>query len=163
MMFARQLPPRKAPVNLNEIVEEGLYFFEARCVKAGIELNRRLAPNLPEITVDAGQINQVLVNLVVNAIQAMRDGGTLTVETRAGKRAIRLCVEDTGIGMSEELRKQIFLPFFTTKDLHEGTGLGLAVVHGIVTSHGGTITVRTKEGKGTRFVIRLPLKARKEA
>jgi signal transduction histidine kinase len=148
MMFARQLPPRKAPVNLNEIVEEGLYFFEARCVKAGIELNRR---------------HQVLVNLVVNAIQAMRDGGTLTVETRAGKRAIRLCVEDTGIGMSEELRKQIFLPFFTTKDLHEGTGLGLAVVHGIVTSHGGTITVRTKEGKGTRFVIRLPLKARKEA
>jgi signal transduction histidine kinase len=159
MTFARQLPPRKAPVNLNDVVEEGLYFFEARCVKAGVELRRRLAADLPEITVDAGQINQVLVNLVVNALQAMPEGGTLTVETRAGEKAVRLSVEDTGVGMSDELKKQIFLPFFTTKDVHEGTGLGLAVVHGIVTSHGGTITVRTKEGRGTRFVIRLPLKA----
>jgi signal transduction histidine kinase len=159
MTFARELPPKKTLARLNAVVEEGLYFFEARCLKAGIELKRRLDPDLPAITIDAGQINQVLVNLVVNAIQAMPDGGTLTVETRKGERSVRLAVEDTGIGMSDELRQQIFMPFFTTKDIHEGTGLGLAVVHGIVTSHGGSITVRSRVGKGSRFVIRLPLRA----
>ena len=158
MTFARQLPPKKSAVNLNDVVSEGLYFFEARCVKAGIQLFYRLAENLPEITIDPSQMNQVLVNLVVNAIQAMPEGGTLTVETRAVEGWICLGVEDTGIGMSEELKRQIFLPFFTTKDINEGTGLGLALVHGIVTSHNGKITVETTQGKGTRFLIRLPLK-----
>ena len=102
-------------------------------------------------------MNQVLVNLVVNAIQAMPQGGTLTVETRAeGGRAL-LAVEDTGAGMEEEVKKQIFIPFFTTKDVNEGTGLGLPVVHGIVTSHRGAIKVRTHKGRGSRFEIRLPM------
>jgi signal transduction histidine kinase len=158
MTFARQLPPKKMRVNLNDIVNDGIYFFEARCMKAGIRLIRRLAADLPEITVDAAQINQVLVNLVVNAIHAMPEGGTLTVETRAIDESVCLRVEDTGTGMTEEQTDQIFLPFFTTKDIHEGTGLGLAVVHGIVTSHGGKIVVETKVGKGTRFLIHLPLK-----
>jgi signal transduction histidine kinase len=157
MTFARQLPPKKTPVNLNDLLNEGLYFFEARCAKAGIELIRRQTEDLPQITVDAGQMNQVLVNLVVNAIQAMPEGGTLTVETRAADDRIYLSVEDTGPGMNDEVRSQIFLPFFTTKDVQEGTGLGLAVVHGIVTSHGGEITVDTEEGKGTKFHIHLPL------
>jgi signal transduction histidine kinase len=157
MTFARQLPPKKALVNLNDVVNDGIYFFEARCMKAGISLIRRLATDLPEITVDPGQINQVLVNLVVNAIHAMPEGGTLTVETRATEEGVCLRVEDTGTGMTEELTDQIFLPFFTTKDIDEGTGLGLAVVHGIVTSHGGKIAVETKVGKGTRFLIHLPL------
>jgi signal transduction histidine kinase len=157
MTFARQLPPKKLPVSLNDVVNDGLYFFEARCQKAGIRLSRNLAADLPKITIDAGQMNQVLVNLVVNAIQAMPEGGTLTVETRAVEDGVFLSVEDTGLGMSEELKNQIFLPFFTTKDIHEGTGLGLAVVHGIVTSHGGDITVDTEEGKGSRFLISLPL------
>ncbi|UCG53340.1 MAG: hypothetical protein JSW58_07245 [Candidatus Latescibacterota bacterium] len=156
MTFARQLPPKKEPVNLNDIVNDGIYFFEARCMKAGIKLVRRLAADLPEITVDPGQINQVLVNLVVNAIQAMPQGGTLTVETSATKAEICFSVEDTGTGMTEELKDRIFLPFFTTKDVDEGTGLGLAVVHGIVTSHGGKILVETKAGKGTRFRVHLP-------
>ncbi len=157
MAFGRQIPPRKVPMNLNDLVTEGLTFFEARCEIAGIQLVRQLAADLPEITIDSGQLNQVLVNLVVNAIQAMPEGGTLTVGTHAVDEGICLRVEDTGMGMSEELTKQIFLPFFTTKDVNEGTGLGLAVVHGIVTSHGGKITVETDEGKGTRFLIHLPL------
>jgi signal transduction histidine kinase len=157
MAFARQLPQKKVPVNLNDIVNEGIYFFEARCGKAGIELVRRLATDLPEITVDPGQMNQALVNLVVNAIQAMPKGGTLTVETHVAEGELCLAVEDTGIGMSEEIKRQIFLPFFTTKDVNEGTGLGLAVVHGIVASHNGKITVETEEGRGTQFVIRLPV------
>jgi signal transduction histidine kinase len=157
MTFARQLPSQKTLVNLNDVVTDGIYFFEARCAKADIELAYRLAFDLPKIAADPGQINQVLVNLVVNAIQAMPNGGVLTVETRLNDDGICLVVEDTGAGISEDIKSQIFLPFFTTKDINEGTGLGLAVVHGIVTSHGGRITVETEKGKGTRFLICLPL------
>jgi len=156
MVFARQMPPEKVLVRLNKVVEEGLYYFEARCEKAGIDLVRRLDPGLPRITADPGQLNQVLVNLVVNAIQAMPAGGTITVETRAGMDQVLLAVEDTGMGMPEDVKKHIFLPFYTTKDVNEGTGLGLPVVHGIVTSHKGNITVETEEGKGTRFIIQFP-------
>jgi signal transduction histidine kinase len=157
MTFARQLPPKRMLVNLNDVVNDGLYFFEARCVKAGVQLVRRLAADLTKITVDPGQINQVLVNLVVNAIQAMPQGGTLTVETWATDEDVCLRGEDTGAGMTEEVTDKIFLPFFTTKDIDEGTGLGLAVVHGIVTSHGGKIVIKTEPGEGTQFQIHLPL------
>jgi signal transduction histidine kinase len=157
MTFARQFPPQKTLVSVNDIVTDGIYFFEARCVKVDVQLNYLLAPDLPMITVDPGQINQVLVNLVVNAIQAMPNGGTLTVETQLAEAGVLIVVEDTGPGISEEITNQIFLPFFTTKDINEGTGLGLAVAHGIVSSHGGTISVETELGRGTRFVIYLPL------
>lgn len=156
MTFARQLPAKKTLVNLNDIVRDGIYFFESRCAKAGIHLVCRLADDLPMITVDPGQINQVLVNLVVNAIHAMPEGGTLIVETRGGEDGIDVSVEDSGAGISDDVADQIFLPFFTTKDINEGTGLGLAVVHGIVTSHGGTVKMKTEVGKGTRFMIHLP-------
>jgi signal transduction histidine kinase len=151
------MPPRKTQVNLNQLVEEGLYFLESRCAKEGIELVRSLWPDLPEITADPGQLTQVLVNLVVNAVQAMPDGGKLAVETRVGDGYISLTVEDTGVGMSDKVAQKIFMPFFTTKDVDQGTGLGLAVVHGIVTSHGGSIKVDSKVGRGTRFEVKLPL------
>jgi signal transduction histidine kinase len=157
MTFARQLPPSKVSLNLNDIITDDLFFFEERCKKAGIQLIRRPAPSLPNITVDRGQVKQVLVNLVVNAIQAMPKGGTLTVSTRAVQEGICLSVEDTGTGMTDGTASKIFLPFFTTKDIDEGTGLGLAVVHGIVASHGGKISVQTKMGEGTRVLIHLPL------
>jgi len=157
MVFSRQMPAQKFFVNLNSVVEDGLYFFEARCSKAGIDLVRRLATNLPDIRADSGQLNQVLVNLVVNSIQAMPKGGTLTVETRAEGNYLFLVVADTGRGMNDTVKDQIFIPFFTTKDVDEGTGLGLAVVHGIVTSHRGSIAVESKVGAGTRFEIRLPV------
>jgi signal transduction histidine kinase len=102
-------------------------------------------------------MTQVLVNIVVNAIQAMPDGGKLTIRTNASDRFISLTVEDTGVGMSEKVLKQIFLPFFTTKDVGQGTGLGLPVVHGIVTSHSGSINVDSKVGQGTKFDIQLPI------
>lgn len=157
MFFARRMPPKKTQVNLNQLVEEGLYFLESRCAKEGIEVLRSLAPDLPEIIADPGQITQVLVNLVVNAVQAMPKGGKLKVETSRGEEHISLMVEDTGVGMSDDVLNKLFIPFFTTKDVNEGTGLGLSVVHGIVTSHGGTIKVESKVGRGTRFEIKLPL------
>jgi two-component system NtrC family sensor kinase len=157
MLFARRMPPKKTQVNLNQLVEEGLYFLESRCSKEGIELVRSLSADLAEIIADPGQLTQVLVNLIVNAVQAMPDGGRLTVSTLAGDGYVSLVVEDTGSGMNQEVVKKIFIPFFTTKDVDQGTGLGLAVVHGIVTSHGGSIKVESKVGQGTRFEIKLPL------
>jgi two-component system NtrC family sensor kinase len=97
------------------------------------------------------------VNLVVNAIQAMPEGGTLRIATRAAGSHVVLTVEDTGVGMDRAVLEKVFTPFFTTKDIHEGTGLGLPVVHGIVTSHGGTICVHSTPGQGTRFEICLPM------
>jgi len=155
-LFARDTPPAKNRVNLNNIVHEGLYILEARAAKAGIILVKDLQANLPDITADPGQLYQVLVNLVVNAIQSMPDGGSVTIRTRRCDGEVALRIEDTGIGMDEEVRKKAFMPFFTTKDVNEGTGLGLAVVHGIVTSHGGTISVESDIGEGTCFEVRLP-------
>jgi signal transduction histidine kinase len=157
MFFARQMPPKKVQVNLNQLVEDGLYFLKSRCAKEGIEVVRSFSPDLTEITADPSQLYQVLVNLVVNAIQAMPKGGKLTIQTLPGNGYVSLIVEDTGIGMSKDTIKQIFVPFFTTKDVGEGTGLGLPVVHGIVTAHGGAIKVDSKVGQGTRFEVKLPL------
>jgi signal transduction histidine kinase len=157
MLFAWQMPSSKTQLNLNRIVEEGLGFFEARCAKAGIQLIRRLHPDLPEINADPSQMTQMLVNLVVNAIHAMPQGGELVVQTLAEVDHVSLAVEDTGIGMSREVMSQIFIPFFTTKDVNEGTGLGLPVTHGIVTAHGGSIHVSSEVGRGSRFEVRFPL------
>jgi two-component system NtrC family sensor kinase len=156
LIFARQMPTKKTRVNLNKIVDEGLYILGSRCSKEGIELIRFLSPDLPEITADPAQLTQVLINLVVNAIQAMPNRGKLTISTRAIPGQVSLIVEDTGTGISEEVKKKLFLPFFTTKALSQGTGLGLPVVHGIVAAHGGTIDVDSEVGRGSRFEIRLP-------
>ncbi|MCK4645543.1 MAG: hypothetical protein KAU46_04765 [Candidatus Aminicenantes bacterium] len=156
MLFARQMPPQKTQINLTQVVEEGLYFLESRCAKEGIKVKRLLSTDLPEITADPAQMTQVLVNIVVNAIQAMPNGGNLTIQTKASDQYVLLIVEDTGAGMSKNVMKKIFLPFFTTKEVGQGTGLGLAVVHGIVTSHGGSINVESEVDHGTRFEIQLP-------
>lgn len=156
MLFARQVPPQKTPVNLNQIVEESLYFLESRCAKEGIKVVRLLSSNLPEVTADPAQMTQVLVNVAVNAIQAMPNGGKLTIQTKSSDKFVSLIVKDTGVGMEEDVMRQMFLPFFTTKDIGKGTGLGLSVVHGIVTSHGGSIKVDSRVGQGTAFEIQLP-------
>lgn len=156
MFFSRQMPHRSTKVDLSQVVEDGLYFLSSRCTKGGVELIRELADELPDIMVDPSQVNQVLVNMVVNAVQSMPNGGTLTVKTAKDEDHALLIIEDTGHGMSKEVERQIFLPFFTTKDVDEGTGLGLAVVHGIIDSLGGDIDVKTQVGEGTRFTIRIP-------
>ncbi len=157
MLFARQMPPQKTRVNLNQIIEEGLYFLESRCTKENIKVVRFLSQDLRDITADPAQMTQVLVNIIVNAIQAMPDGGQLTIQTKSTQKHVSLIVEDTGMGMEKKVLKQIFLPFFTTKDVGKGTGLGMSVVHGIITSHGGTIHVDSRVGQGTRFEIQLPI------
>lgn len=161
MLFARQSPPRTGPVDLNLLVQEGLFFLEGRCAKNDIELVRVPAPDLPEVEADPSQILQVLINLAVNAVQAMSRGGRLTVETGTESDWVILRVVDTGVGMTPEVLRQVFIPFFTTKDVNEGTGLGLAVVHGIVAAHGGSIDVDSKVGVGSAFTVRLPRAGRR--
>ena len=157
MLFSRQTPSKKTIINLNQIINDGLYFLESRCCKEGIEVKRSYSHNLPEILADPAQLQQVLVNLVVNAIQAMPNGGILTIQTLSEKNYIELIVTDTGIGMTEAIKEKIFIPFFTTKDIGEGTGLGLSVAHGIVTSHQGSIQVKSQEGRGSCFIVQFPV------
>ncbi len=157
MFFSRQTPPREMHVNLNRLIEDGMYLFGARCAKNGITVSKSLCNNLPAIKADISQLQQVFTNLVVNAIHAMPDEGELNIETIFDQQAVYLIVTDSGVGMSEETRKQIFLPFFTTKDVKQGTGLGLSVAHGIVQAHGGNIEVESQIGHGTKFKICFPL------
>jgi signal transduction histidine kinase len=156
LIFARQMPPQKIKVNVNQLVEEVLNFFKSRCTQGGVELICSLSPNLPGVDADPSQLNQVVMNLIVNALQAMPQGGDLRIQTLCEENQVLLIVEDTGIGMSDEVLEKIFTPFFTTKEVGEGTGLGLPVVHGIIASHGGSVRVKSKVSQGTRFEIRLP-------
>ncbi len=157
-------------VDLNAIVD-GLHDMLHRLVGADITLVLDLAPDLVSVKADPGQIEQVVFNLVVNARDAMPDGGVLTIETcsmqldaayaaehpgmRMGRHAM-LAVRDTGVGMDEATRRRIFEPFFTTKPQGKGTGLGLSMVYGIVKQSGGSIEFHTEPGRGTRFMIYLP-------
>lgn len=156
LLFARETPLTKSRIDLNEVVEDALFLLEAGSEKQGIHLLRRLAEGLPTVEADPIQVRQVVVNLTVNAMQAIAVRGTVTIETRADAQFVVLTVTDTGNGMSPETLRKIFDPFFTTKDVGEGTGLGLSVVHGIVTAHGGAIEAESREGQGTRFTVRLP-------
>jgi len=158
-LFARQAPIQKTWVSLADIVEEACSLVEGRCTNEGIDIVTDFEAALPNVHADPIQLKQVLINLAVNAMQAMPDGGTLTIATRLDGRTAVIEVQDTGVGMTEDVVKEIFSPFFTTKDVGKGTGLGLSVVHGIVTGHGGTIDVESEVGKGAKFVVRLTLAA----
>jgi signal transduction histidine kinase len=158
-LFAGQAPIQMAWVSVAQVVDEALTLVETRCASEGIELVRRAEGALRDLHADPVQLKQVVVNLAVNAVQAMPGGGTLTVVARSDESSVVIEVQDTGIGMTEEVMGQIFNPFFTTKDVGEGTGLGLCVVHGIVASHGGTIDVESEVGEGSKFTVRLPYQA----
>ncbi len=155
-LFARQSPARREKINLSVLVEDGLFLLEERCRKEGIKLELDLAESLPGIDGDSGQLTQVLMNLMVNAIQSMPDGGELCITTSHRTGWVSLSVSDTGCGIPPEEMPRIFEPFFTTKDVGEGTGLGLSVVHGIVAAHGGKIHTESKLGMGTNIFVDFP-------
>lgn len=157
MLFARREPPRPAPLRLDAVVAEALDLLAVRCARAGVAVERAFEPGLPDVVADAAQVRQVVVNLAVNAIQAMPRGGRLRAGVAAEGASVVIEIVDGGVGMDEATRRRIFTPFFTTKDVGEGTGLGLAVAHGIVTAHGGTIEVESAPGEGSRFRVRLPV------
>lgn len=159
MLFSRQMPQQLTSVNLNEVVENILYFIDVGYQNDSIRVESMLDRNLPDIQADAVQMSQVLVNLITNAVHAMPGGGILTIKTARKGDQVKLRVIDTGCGMSNETRERLFEPFFTTKPLGHGTGLGLSVVHGIIESHGGRISVKSEEQKGSAFEISLPIES----
>lgn len=157
LSLARRAPGVKTPIDLNLVVDDTLVLFEGQATKAGIVVTRRLTPGLPRVQGDANELQQVLLNLLKNAREALADGGEIRVETgltpdRPGW--VRMAVVDTGPGISPELRPKIFVPFFTTKE--DGTGLGLAVSYRIVEDHGGRLDVSSTPGAGTTFTVLLP-------
>jgi PAS domain S-box-containing protein len=166
--FSRGGKYQVAPVDLNQLIEKNAGMF-AR-TKKELSVNLKLQENIWSVEVDSSQIDQVLLNLYVNAWQAMPDGGQLYIQTKNSRledkfvrpftvepgRYVRISVTDTGVGMDEKTRKRIFDPFFTTKERGRGTGLGLASAYGIVKNHDGIITAQSEKGKGTTFTIYLP-------
>jgi two-component system, NtrC family, sensor kinase len=156
MLFARQMPATKARLNLNDAVKSAIFFLESRCRKNMIKISMDLVKDIPDIIADSSQIHQVLINLVVNALHAMPSGGEIILKTKFDAENVIMECTDTGIGMGEEIMSQIFNPFFTTKKVNEGTGLGLSVVHGIIYSHFGNIKVKSELNVGTTFTITFP-------
>ena len=141
-------------VDLNDVVQDFSESFQARLSEDGVELSPHLATDLPPVQLDAALFRQVLMNLALNAVQAMPDGGVLELQTHSRNGQVLLEMIDTGIGMTERVRSQIFDAFFSTRS--GGTGLGLPAVRRIVEAHHGTISCESEPGRGTHFTIGLP-------
>lgn len=158
MIFSRQMPRQIRSVNVNEIISSVLYFIDVRFQSRGIKIEKKLDTHLPLIQADSVQISQVLVNLITNSIHSLSAGGSIMVETKHQNDQVILSVKDSGCGMSREVIDKIFQPFYTTKPVGQGTGLGLSVVQAIVEDHHGKISVKSTIGKGSKFQIQLPVK-----
>ncbi len=143
-------------MDLNRGIESTVNIIRGRAKRKGVEVEIDLQP-LPPITCSGAKLNQVVMNLLANAIDACGELGKVTVRTRALDGAVEIVVSDDGHGVDASIRDRIFDPFFTTKPPGEGTGLGLSISYGIVREHGGTIEVDSRPGEGSRFTVRLPL------
>ncbi len=163
--YARYMEPKLTEEDINDIVSSCLYFIDVKADSKGIKIEKELASNLPRVMLDRQQVKQVFLNLFLNALDAMgKGGGFLRVRTKllskpGGKMWIQVETEDTGEGIPEGNLEHIFDPFFTTKHEsgeHEGTGLGLTIVHQIIQEHRGEIQVRSVPGQGTTFLVNLP-------
>ena len=162
LVFARKQPPNRAKVELAQLVDMVTELLSLQMEKARIEVVSQIARDL-SLKADPDQLQQVIMNLLINATQAMVSGGRIEIQAsalcipeRGGTTFVRISFTDTGPGMSKSVAKRIFDPFFTTKEPGRGTGMGLTVSHGIITSHGGWIEVESKPGKGSTFTVYLP-------
>ncbi|MBI4875754.1 MAG: PAS domain S-box protein [Acidobacteria bacterium] len=158
--FSRTSPAEFAEVDLNRVVSETVSLLEHQLRKVRIELRQDLQAELPPVQGDAGKLQQVFLNLFLNARDAMPGGGILSVRTWSRNGSVQVEVTDNGEGISPEHVARIYDPFFTTKGLHKGTGLGLSVTYGIVKEHGGSIDVESQPGAGSRFRLEFPLAGR---
>ena len=164
LLFARQSPPKKSATDLNQLVAGVAMLFADQARTRAVDLIEKPGDHLPAVRLDPGQIEQVIVNLLINALDALPDGGRVVLATAlepasvpAGPSMVTLTVMDNGIGVAPNDRPNIFDPFFSTKD--NGTGLGLPLSLGIVENHGGTMDVQSHPGQGTVVTVRLPLAA----
>lgn len=163
LKFGRKSEPTQQPIDLNTFIPEIIKLFNQQAVVSNIEISHKLDQNIPEVHGDPGQLQQVIVNLLNNAMDAIREahgqrGGSIRIEAhRAKNRRVLLSVKDNGSGIQEENQKRIFSPFFTTKPVGKGTGLGLSVCYGIVQNMGGAMDFWSDTGKGTTFFMELPM------
>jgi signal transduction histidine kinase len=163
LSFARPSKPNVAQEDMNDVVEGIARILESQAKEKGVEIARDFGADLPKVWIDREQMKQVFMNLILNAIQAMKEGGSIYISTRqitkseAGQSArfVQIEVRDTGVGIPEDNLDHIFDPFFTSKD--EGSGLGLSISHQIVQEHGGYVTVESKIAKGTSFFVNIPI------
>ncbi len=161
--FARKGTSEKIQISINDLLESSIAMVKNQAEFHNVQLVFNLAENLPSVTVDPNQIQQVFLNMLTNAVDAMNDVGTIKITTRIvkdetdpNKQFVEIEFADTGPGIPPEHMNKIFEPFFTTKPVGKGTGLGLPVSYGIIKKHGGDITVKSEVGKGATFLIRLP-------
>jgi len=156
--FSRKTEPMKAMNNINNTLDRALGLVENLATFQNIQIIKEYSENLPDLLIDPGQMEQVFVNMFVNASQAMENGDRLILWTGmgAGGEEVQIRVEDTGQGIREEDLGRVFDPFFSTKGA-KGTGLGLSVSYGIIEGHGGTIAVHSELGKGTVFTVTIPV------
>jgi len=162
LTFGRKHAPVKQLNQINNIIEDVLKLRAYEHKVNSIEIKRRLAPDLPEIMVDYLQMQQVFLNIIINAeyfITEAHKKGTLTITTKKQNSNVRISIVDDGPGISRENLSRIFNPFFTTKEAGKGTGLGLSICHGIVSEHGGQIYAKSQPGKGATIVVELPIKS----
>ncbi|HBR57509.1 MAG TPA: hypothetical protein DEA22_08570 [Blastocatellia bacterium] len=160
--FARTRPAAKSPVDMNEILEAALRLASFDETFQSLNVIRKIDKEIPLVFADAGQMQQVFLNLFLNARDAMPDGGDLTIETTAAENEVTVRVSDSGIGFDEENAAQLFDPFYSTKPAGKGTGLGLSVCYGIVTAHDGRIEIEAKTDRGASFLVVLPIFAKRK-
>jgi PAS domain S-box-containing protein len=165
LTFARKQPQEKKLVNINDVIPKVLELRAYEQRVSNIEVNTRFASDLPEIMADGFRLQQVFINIIINAEHFMIEAhrrGTLTITTERAGDIVRASFADDGPGIAKENLGHLFDPFFTTKEVGKGTGLGLSICHGIITEHGGRIYAESKAGKGATFIVELPiLKKRK--
>ncbi len=158
--FARRTDISYAVIDVNDAVREVIGFLEKEILYRNIHLKLNLKEDLPSVVSDKGQLKQVLLNIINNAVDAVEKGGLIEIFTDIkDENAIRVSVRDNGHGIPEDIIKHIFEPFFTTKEKGKGTGLGLSISYGIMQKMGGTILVESKDGNGTTFIVEIPQKA----
>ncbi len=160
LTFARKHPQEKESLDINSIIEKVLELRAYEQKVSNIEVNTRFASDLPEITADGFQLQQVFLNIIINDEHFMIEAhgrGTLTITTERVGDSIRAIFADDGPGITKENLRHLFDPFFTTKEVGKGTGLGLSICHGIITEHGGRIYAKSESGKGATFIVELPI------
>ncbi len=157
--FSRQRKIEKRLYDINNVIKECVSLLENQALFQNIQIIKKLDPKLPGIVFDPSQVERVFLNIIINAAEAMEGNGKLVLTTRYNsvERMVEIAFTDTGPGISKENLEKVFSPFFTTKDVGHGVGLGLAISYGIVKEHKGTITVESKVGKGTTFTVKLPM------